>query len=83
MVHLAREVVADRIEQGLAESKNVIAQIFLLKGYRHMFRDNYTVDVTNEKLELLLTELRKLAKPEVEVLTPPDEVVEGKFKEIK
>jgi len=84
MLRLSHEVVADNIETRLQESKHFIPLIFLLKGYRPMFRDSYKFDVSNEALEKLLGELRELKEPKVEVITPlEDDVIEGEFKEIK
>lgn len=85
MLRLSREVVADAIEKEFRTHKNFIPKMMLLKGYRHMFRDNYRLDVTNEALEKLLGDLRELKEPKAEILTPSedDQVIEGEFKEIK
>ena len=58
----AREVVADRIEAELLQSNNVIAQIFMLKGLRPQYRDNYKLTVTDDRTKAILEELRRLAK---------------------
>lgn len=68
MVKLVREVKADEIETYLRGNKNLVAQIFLLKGYRPMFRDSYrVVEIRDEKTKELLEELRKLGKQENKV----------------
>ena len=36
-----RQIKADKLEQEIADSGNIIGKIFLLKGYRPEFRDNY------------------------------------------
>lgn len=59
----AREVLADRLERELLSSDNVIAKIFLLKGLRPQYRDNFHVDITDNRTRELLDELRRLGNP--------------------
>jgi hypothetical protein len=75
-IKMINEVLADANEQYLQSSKNIVAHIFLLKGRRPEFRDNYRVDVQNTKLEELLTQLNKISieKPIVTVEEPKQEV---------
>ncbi len=60
-LELIKEVLADANEAYLQSSKNVVAHIFLLKGRRREFKDNYKEGETNTKLEKLLEELKKTA----------------------
>ncbi len=64
-INLAREIVADKIEDYLIDNKNPIVQIFLLKGYRPMFRENFKIDIRNPKLEELLLELKAIGASSV------------------
>ena len=63
LVRLAREVMADSIEEEFRNHNNFIPKMMLLKGYRPMFRDNYKIEVSSEGLENLLKELREAGKP--------------------
>jgi len=76
-IRQAKEAIADRIEKNLLDSTNPNAQMFLLKGYRPQFRDNFKLNVTSEALEKLLEELKSLAgRPE------PAQIVESTAKEL-
>lgn len=82
-VQLAREIVADQVEANLIGNRNVIAQIFLLKGYRPKFRDNYKAELDNPNLLKLLEELkaigqRQLAAPKITAVTVEPAKVEEK-----
>lgn len=50
-VRNVKEVLADELEDKLLASPNIIAQIFMLKGLRHEYRDNYKVEHTSPALE--------------------------------
>ncbi len=86
-VKAAREIVADKIEKELIGNSNVIAKIFLLKGYRPMFRDTFKVEQHNPKLEEWLAELRaarerdqqpaQIAAPTAELASPVVEIAQN------
>jgi len=73
LVKMTREVVADQIEEEFWKHANFIPKMMVLKAYRPEFRDNYKVDLNNERLEELLKELRE-AKHEPAQDTPAVEV---------
>ncbi len=87
-IRSAREVRADGLEDTLAISKNIIAQIFLLKGYRPMFRDSYKVEHSSPKLEEWLKELKEARKEPAQLPAPSPELIvsppveDGQFSEI-
>lgn len=81
----AEQIIADRIEEALDHSKNVVGQIFRLKKLRPEYRDSYKIDVTTTKLEQMLTDLKKLGTPtpvpQIEMPTePPVVIVESEAK---
>jgi len=59
-VKLAKEVVADYLEEKLLGDRNTVAAIFMLKGIRPEYRDNAKLIVEDGKTQELLAELRKL-----------------------
>jgi len=62
MIALARQVRADRLEMELTNSNNIVAKIFILKGLRPEFRENYKVEVSDTRFVDLLEELRRLGR---------------------
>jgi len=72
MIKLTREVIADDIEKRLRDSKHFIPQMFLLKAYRPMFRENYKLDLGSSKMEELLMELKKLGQKKESPSEVPD-----------
>lgn len=74
----ARQVIADQIEKELIESENIIAKIFLLKGYRPEFRDNYkTIEIHDTRTRQLLEDLRRLmALPDAAETTAKEKPLE-------
>lgn len=63
MLNLVDEVIADRIEKELYHHANFIPKMFVLKAKRPEYNEKFRLDVTNPRLEDLLSELNK-AKPE-------------------
>ena len=62
MTHLAREVRADMLEKKLEESGNFIPWMFLLKGDRPKYRDNYRAPIEDSKTKEIMERLLELAK---------------------
>ena len=62
MVHLAQQVRADIIEEEFVHHANFIPKMMLLKSWRPQYRDNFKVDITNNKLEDMLQELKQLGQ---------------------
>ncbi len=58
----ARQIIADRIEKILIHSDSPQALMFLLKGYRPEFRDNFRVELRDDKTAALLEELKALGQ---------------------
>ena len=74
----AREVLADKLEEILLKSTNIVAQIFMLKGLRpHIYRDNYKMIVTDTRTLALLEELRNLGHTPKQI---ESEAIEGQYK---
>lgn len=64
-VKLAKEVLADQLEVKLAAHSNFIPQMFMLKGIRPWYRDNYKVPPTTSEAKELLQQLVALGKQAV------------------
>jgi transposase-like protein len=67
LLGVTKQVLGDRIERELIDSPNVVAKIFLLKGYKPEFRDNAKVIVTDSRITELLEELKKAGQPTITV----------------
>jgi len=85
-VAVALEVIPDKLERKLLASPNIIAQIFMLKGLRHKYKDNYRMEVTaDDKTKEVLQKLLELGK-EKDQRTPEQQAAveedENPFKEI-
>lgn len=80
LIRLSKEVVADQLEDELAHHVNFIPKMMILKGLRPMYRDSYKFDVSNEKVEELLKELRKAR--ETALLPNPPNVIDSTANEI-
>lgn len=59
---MAKEVVADILEEKLLASRNDVAAIFMLKGIRPEYRDNHKIQLGDDNTKSLLEELRALGK---------------------
>ena len=66
---LAREVVADGLEQDLLGGESATAKYNMLKGLRPEYRETFNVNIRNPRLESLLEELKKIT--EAATPTPP------------
>jgi len=80
-IRQVREVIADELEEKLRNHANFIPLMFILKGYRPMFRDNYKIDIGSSKLEELLGELKNLSEREISI-EQPSQVVDVEVVEI-
>lgn len=60
LVRQAQQITADRLEEEIDEKGNIIGLIFRLKKLRPEYRENFKVEVHNEKTRVLLEELRQL-----------------------
>ena len=65
-VRLTRKVVAEDIEAEFRKHPNFIPKMMLLKGYEPMFRDTFKMERTNENLEKMIAELKRLGQKPVE-----------------
>jgi hypothetical protein len=65
MLDAVYEVIADEIETGFLTGKNDIPKMMMLKGIRPQYRDNYKVDLSTEKVEQMLADLKKLGQGEI------------------
>jgi hypothetical protein len=55
------EVTADNIETGFLNGKNDIPKMMMLKGIRPQYRENFKVDLSTEKVEQMLKDLKDLS----------------------
>ena len=76
-LHLAKEIVADKLETKLTDHANFIPQMMILKGLRPIYRDNYKIDLQDSRTKELLEELRAVIVPKLPE-GPTVEVVEVK-----
>uniref|UniRef100_A0A6M3IPR0 Terminase n=1 Tax=viral metagenome TaxID=1070528 RepID=A0A6M3IPR0_9ZZZZ len=77
MVDQAQQIKADRLEEKIDKINNPVAMIFRLKKLRPEYRDNYRIDVTSEKLEDLLEELKRVGDPPKAPRLPVVTITEG------
>jgi hypothetical protein len=71
LVKLAREVVADKLEEEFMEHGHFIPKMMLLKAYRPMFRENYKIDFEDSRMKEMLENLRQLGQKNAQ--KPPEE----------
>jgi len=69
LIAVTKQVLGDKIEKELIESENVVAKIFLLKGYKPEFRDNAKVLITDNRVVELLEEIKRAGKPVIPSVT--------------
>lgn len=77
-----RELAADQLEEEIRKNPNIIGKIFLLKGYRPEFKDNYRPINTDTKQRELLERLKELME-EDEPQKTAESVVEGECRELE
>lgn len=70
-VKIAKNIVADKLEDKIDNFNNVVGWIFRLKMLRPEYRDSYKFDVNSTKLEQLLKELREIGQTDAPKALPP------------
>ncbi len=70
LVRQAQQITADRLEETIDSKENIIGLIFRLKKLRPEYRDNFKVEVHNEKTRFLLEELRQLGSQPTALPSP-------------
>lgn len=60
LMDAVHEVIADDIEAHFLEVKHDIPLLMLLKGYRPIFRDNFKLEFSTEKIEQFMKDLKEI-----------------------